>query len=568
MESSMKFRFSFTIGRKIYAIIAVTFVGFLGVTYYGMTERSRGLEAQKEQQLQYLTALAVGIVKEEYDAAQRGGVTTEQAQKNAAARVASLRYGEDGYFWINNIRLVMVMHPFRPELNGTDLSQNKDPTGKRLFVEMVEVVNRQGGGFVRYEWPKPGVANPQPKLSYVTGFAPWGWVIGTGVYIDDVARETWEATRRSLLFTGAVLLVTLCVSVAVATRTSRAMQALVAAMNELAAGAFDVVLPGIDRGDEIGLMARAVGAFKLKAIERARQEAEQEEAKARAASAARKSDMQKLAGGFESAVGSIVDAVSSAATRLEASAGTLAHAAETTQRLSGKVGGASEHASSNVQSVSAATEQLTSSVVEISRRVHESSQIAGEAVTQAEDTDRRITELSQAARRIGDVLKLISDIAEQTNLLALNATIEAARAGEAGRGFAVVAAEVKSLANQTAKATEDISGQIGSIQAATQDSVTAIKGISGTIMRISEIATAIAGAVEEQHAATQEIARNVHQAAESTREVATNIADVDRRAAEAGSASGQVLDAARSLTRDSSHLKVEVDKFLSTVRAA
>jgi methyl-accepting chemotaxis protein len=564
----MKLRFTFTIGRKIYAIIALSFVGFLGVTYLEMTERGRGLENQKEQQLRYLAALAVGIVKEEYAAAQSGSVTTAQAQKNAAARVAGLRYSQDGYFWINDMHPTMVMHPLKPEMNGSDISQFRDPNGKQLFAEMVDVVKQHGDGFVHYEWPKPGAATPQPKLSYVAGFAPWGWVVGTGVYIDDVAQETWEGTRRSLLITGVVLLLTLSVSVIVARRTSSAMRGLVAAMGKLAAGMFDVVLPGIARGDEIGLMARAVGAFKLKAAERARLEAEQEASKARDAAAVRKAEMHKLADTFESAVGSIVNTVSSAATELEASAGTLTDAAETTQQLSGNVGGASERASSNVQSVAAATEELSSSVIEISRQVHESSRIAGEAVKQAEETDRRITDLSLAASRIGDVVKLISDIAGQTNLLALNATIEAARAGESGRGFAVVAAEVKSLANQTAKATEEISSQIGNIQATTQESVASIKDIGATIKRVSEIATSIAGAVEEQHAATQEITRNVHQAAESTAQVADNIADVDRRAGETGSASGHVLNAAQSLARESNQLRGEVDKFLATVRAA
>jgi methyl-accepting chemotaxis protein len=365
-----------------------------------------------------------------------------------------------------------------------------------------------------------------------------------------------------------VLAITLVFSALVARRMAAAMRALVGAIAELGAGVFDVVLPGLDRGDEIGLMARAIGAFKLKAIERAQQEAAHKQQEAEAAAAQRKAEMHRLADLFQTQVGTIVNAVSSASTELEASAGTLKHTAETTQRLSGTVAGASENASSNVQSVAAATEELSSSVIEISRQVQESSRIAGEAVRQADVTDQRINDLSQAAGRIGDVIKLITAIAEQTNLLALNATIEAARAGEAGKGFAVVAAEVKSLANQTARATEEIGSQIGNMQTATEESVTAIKAIGATINRISEIAGAIAGAVEEQHAATQEIARNVHQAAASTAEVAANIADVDRGAGETGASSGQVLESARSLAHESNHLKVEVESFLATVRAA
>jgi len=221
-----------------------------------------------------------------------------------------------------------------------------------------------------------------------------------------------------------------------------------------------------------------------------------------------------------------------------------------------------------VQSVASATEEMTSSVNEISRQVQESAKISGEAVKQARDTDARINALSQAAGRIGDVVKLITAIAEQTNLLALNATIEAARAGEAGRGFAVVASEVKQLASQTAKATDEISTQIAGMQTATQESVAAIKEIGGTIARISEIASTIAAAVEEQGAATQEIARNVGEAAKGTAQVASNITDVNRGAGETGSASSQVLSSAQSLSSESNHLKAEVDKFLSTVRAA
>jgi methyl-accepting chemotaxis protein len=349
---------------------------------------------------------------------------------------------------------------------------------------------------------------------------------------------------------------------------SRPLSAMAAAMGELAQGKFDVVLPGLGRRDEVGDMAQAVDAFKLKAIEKAQREAEQKQAEARAAAAARKAEMHKLATAFEAAVGNIVGTVSSASTELEAAATTLTKTAETTQHLSGSVAAASQQASSNVQSVAVATDELGSSIAEIARRVQESSRIAGDAVRQAERTDARIGELSQAAGRIGDVVKLITAIAEQTNLLALNATIEAARAGEAGKGFAVVAQEVKALAAQTAKATDEIGGQIAAMQTATQDSVTAIKEIGSTIGRISQIAATIASAVEEQGAATQEISRNVQQAAAGTQQVATNITDVNRGASETGSASAQVLSSARSLSGESSQLKREVDNFLMTVRAA
>ncbi|MFB6451114.1 methyl-accepting chemotaxis protein [Bradyrhizobium tunisiense] len=320
----------------------------------------------------------------------------------------------------------------------------------------------------------------------------------------------------------------------------------------------------VERDDELGVALRNLQT--LQAI--VRFDRDELGATQRRSAAQRKVEMTKLAGDFEGAVGEIIETVSSASTELEASANTLTSTAEHGEKLATMVAAASEEASTNVQSVASATEELSSSVNEIGRQVQESARMANEAVEQARLTDQKVGELSRAAARIGDVVELINTIAGQTNLLALNATIEAARAGESGRGFAVVASEVKALAEQTAKATGEISQQITGIQGATQDSVNAIKMIGGTIKSLSEISTAIAAAVEEQGAATKEIARNVQQAARGTHQVSSNIADVQRGATETGSASTQVLSAAKALSTDSDRLRTEVGRFLDSVRAA
>jgi methyl-accepting chemotaxis protein len=460
-----------------------------------------------------------------------------------------------------------VMHPIKPEMNGNDLSAYKDPNGKLLFVDFVDAVKKSGSGFVPYEWPKPGFDKPQPKLSYVIGFSPWNWVVGTGVYIDDLKAQAWASTQRSLIVIGVILLFMLAVSIFVARSVTTPLQRMTLTMNDLASGNLAVVVPGIGRGDEIGEMAKAVEVFKSNAVARQSLEAEQRAAETRTI-ASRKADMNKMADDFEAAVGRIVETVSSASGQLEASAGTLTSTAERAQELATTVAAASEEASTNVQSVASATEEMASSVTEISRQVQESARMANDAVDQARFTNDRVSELSKAATRIGNVVELINTIAGQTNLLALNATIEAARAGEAGRGFAVVASEVKALAEQTAKATGEIGQQVTGIQAATQESVNAIQAISGTIEKLSEISSAIAAAVEEQGAATQEISRNVQQAATGTQQVSSNIGDVQRGASETGSASSQVLAAAQSLSGDSNRLKLEVGRFLDSVRAA
>jgi methyl-accepting chemotaxis protein len=556
-----------TVGRKIYALICLGFAGLLGVAFLDSRELASSLNQQKQIELRHLGDLALGIVKEEHAAAQKGGVSDADAQKRAMARVAALRYGNNDYYWINDMHPKMVMHPIRAEMNGNDLSTYKDPNGKLLFVDFVETVKKNGSGFVPYEWPKPGFDKPQPKLSYVVGFAPWNWVIGTGVYIDDLKAQAWVSTQRSLIIAGAILLLMLAVSIFVARSITAPLQRMTVTMNELAGGKLDVEVPGIGRGDEIGEMAKAVEVFKSNAVARQSLEVEQRAAETRAV-AGRKSDMNKMANDFEAAVGQIVDAVSSASSQLEVSAGTLTATAERAQQLATTVSAASGEASTNVQSVASATEEMASSVTEISRQVQESARMANDAVDQARTTNDRVSELSKAATRIGDVVELINTIAGQTNLLALNATIEAARAGDAGRGFAVVAAEVKALAEQTAKATGEIGQQISGIQAATQESVNAIHAISGTIEKLSEISSTIAAAVEEQGAATQEISRNVQQAAQGTEQVSANITDVQRGASETGSASAQVLTAAQSLSGDSNRLKLEVGKFLNSVRAA
>ena len=388
-----------------------------------------------------------------------------------------------------------------------------------------------------------------------------------GQRVADESVANGNATYHWILVVlGLAALICLGAGWAIVHSVSQPIAAMTEAMGRLARRDMTAQIIGLGRGDEIGAMAKAVEVFKDSMVESERLAA------ARAAEQTAKEQRTKLVGdlvgNFETKVGQLVGHLAAASTELEATARAMTESAKQTDQQAGTVASAAEEASVNVQTVASAAEELTASIAEITRRVADSSRIASKAADDAQHTDGVVRALAESAQKIGDVVGLITSIAGQTNLLALNATIEAARAGDAGKGFAVVASEVKSLANQTAKATEEIGEQVRQIQGATGEAVKAIESIVSTIGEMSAIATAIAAAVEEQGAATQEIARNVQQAATGTKDVTLNIATVSQAASETGASASQVLDASTELSRRSEQLSAEVNSFTTAVRAA
>ncbi|MGE5475485.1 MAG: methyl-accepting chemotaxis protein [Bacteroidales bacterium] len=556
--------------KVLYRLMLVVILGAVGLSIFaavGLSALKSNLLAERQfktrEQIETVNSLVLALAKE----GQEAGLPSEAVQQRAMKLVSSLRYSGNQYFWINSMSGEMLMHPTNQKLVGTSITDLKDANGNRIFADMIDLVRREGGGFYHYWWQTPQESAPREKVSYVVGVPQWNWVIGTGLYVDDVDTTFWQQARTLGALGAAILLVTGSVAFLITRGVTRALGTLGDTMTRLAEGDLEVAVPCTAQRDEIGGMARTVQIFKERGLE-VRQLQEAAEAQKASAAAEQKRAMNALADSFEASVKGVVGSVAGAAARMQDSAESMSAVSEQATRQSEAVGTAAEQATANVQTVAAAAEELSSSVAEIGRQVEQASRIAGQAVEQARHNRAIVEGLAQAATRIGDVVGLITDIASQTNLLALNATIEAARAGEAGKGFAVVANEVKSLANQTAKATEEIAQQINGVQGATKEAVGAIESISTTIGQISEISATIASAVEEQGAATHEIARNVEQAASGTRQVSANIGDVNRAATEVGRSATDVLGAATDLTEQAEKLSAEVDSFIARVRAA
>ncbi len=557
---NMSFRLKFII------VNAFALVALLVVLFVSLGALDIEMMSGRKKMVKSLVDSAVSVIARYQAEEASGRLDRGEAQARALADIKAMRYGENEYFWINDMTARMVMHPIKPELDGKDLADFKDPTGKRLFASFVDTVKASQTGFVDYLWPKPGFAEPVRKISYVAGFTPWGWIIGTGIYVNDVDEAFYRQAMTLGGVIGFVMIVAGAITYLISRSITRPMNNLVGVVRQLAAGQTEVAICCTDRKDEIGPLAAALAQWRETLIETVERQCRERDEIARRE--ARQKYVDEATRKFDATIVAMLGKITASVEHLHASADTLSANAEQTQRQSAAVSVATEQATANVETVAAAGTELMASIQEISRQVQQSAITAQAASTEAEATNRKIGGLAEAAQKIGEVVRMINDIASQTNLLALNATIESARAGEAGKGFAVVAHEVKNLAGQTGRATEDIAAQISSVQAETQEAVRAIEGISQTIGRINEMATAIAGAVEEQGAATAEIARNVEQASTGTREVSSNIAGVAQAAAETGRMSQNVFVAANSLLAESETLRAVVDGFLITVSAA
>ncbi len=520
----------------------------------------------REVTLRYVVDQSASIIDEFAKRAKSGLLSEEDAKKQALELVAAQRFDNHNYVFVTDHDGTMVMHPMSPALNGKSAASVKDPTGATPIADLATAARNPDGGYVSYVWPHPGSKENEPKLAFAKRTQNWGLVVAAGVYTDDVEATFWSRAQVDIFTLIAMMMVIGGLGLAIERSTTGPMRSITDALSRLANGDKSVENNATDRKDEIGDLARALEVFRANREEADRLHQQQEAANA--AELARAKNVNDRIARFEQEVESNLTTVNAALAQLRSTATSMATQSDQTTVQAANVAAATEQAATNVDTVASAAQQLASAIDEITLQVARSSDIAQSGANEADDASTIFAELANASDRIGEVVELIQSIAEQTNLLALNATIEAARAGEAGKGFAVVAAEVKNLANQTTRATEDIAGHISGIQDSTQGALGAIEHLSARMKELNEVAGGIAAAVSEQDAATGEIARNVSEAASGTKEVARNVVGLRKSAEEERHSSTDVLDASNSLGDKSQALLGQIKQFLVDIRAA
>ena len=550
---------------KIMIAVLIPIVGMITLSVINLLDQRSVLIESRKEHVHQIVEAGVSILGHYRALSEKGLMSDADAREQAKADIRDIRYGKGDFLFIYRTDGLTEVIGTAPQLEGKQRIDATDPNGIAYVKLLIEAAHR-GEGFVAYSFPRKVGEPAAPKISTALYFQPWDMVVASGVYIDDISEAFQrQLTRLSILLAVAVLAI-FGFSFAIVRSITTPLSAVTALMERLARGDKTITVPFADKPDEIGKLARALDIFRQQALDLERRTEEQRLADARNLEL-RASDRRAMANEFEARVTDMITGSFTSSTEMHDTAKTMSDVADRALSQAGSVAGAAEEATANVQTVAAASEELYASISEISRQVAESARISSEASDETQRINAMMGDLASAASRIGEVVKLVNDIASQTNLLALNATIEAARAGDAGKGFSVVAGEVKNLAAQTARATEEISTQIASVQHETGRAVEAIRNIGQVIEQVKGISSGIASAVEEQGAATQEIARNVSQAAAGTSQVSANVGGLTHAAGDTKAIAGKVLNGARDQARYAETIKAEISDFLVKMRS-